>query len=175
MKTLNQLIHEVEQARSAFIQSVSGLSFEQVNFKPAADVWSVLQNTEHIVRAEQSGVSGIFKALDGIANHRPVWEGIPVHQGLSIEEIVDKTWQTKEQVPEIAAPIWGGSIDYWIAMLKSQSILLAELGKLLEGRNLEEIIYPHPISGPLNIYQRIEFLRFHLNRHQSQVERLNVR
>ena len=59
---------------------------------------------------------------------------LPVHQGLSIQEIVAKTWQLKEQVPEIAAPIWCGSVNYWITMLKSQSMLLVELGKLLDGK-----------------------------------------
>ncbi len=36
----------------------------------------------------------------------------------------------------------------------------------------EQIIYPHIISGPLNVYQRMEFLRFHLERHQRQIENI---
>ncbi|MFM7671814.1 MAG: hypothetical protein ACKO6Q_04400 [Bacteroidota bacterium] len=39
------------------------------------------------------------------------------------------------------------------------------------------IIYPHPLSGPLNVYQRLEFLRYHMERHQRQIEgiRLDMR
>ena len=39
-------------------------------------------------------------------------KSLPVHQGLSIEEIMAKTWQLKKQVSEIAAPIWCGAINY---------------------------------------------------------------
>lgn len=172
MDNVPQLIEAVEQAREQFIATVSNLSFEQVSFKPEPDAWSITENTEHIVRAEQSGLMGIWKALDGIKRNKPVWSGEKIHDGLSIEAIVEKTWQPQEKVPEIAAPYWGGSIAYWIALLKAQTQLLHELGEALVGFDIESIVYPHPISGPLDVRQRLEFLRFHLNRHQVQVERL---
>ena len=40
------------------------------------------------------------------------------------------------------------------------------------GLSQEEIIYPHPLSGPLNVYQRMEFLRYHMERHQRQIEQI---
>ena len=43
---------------------------------------------------------------------------------------------------------------------------------MLESLSVEKIIYPHPLSGPMNVPQRIQFLRFHLNRHQSQIKNL---
>jgi hypothetical protein len=42
----------------------------------------------------------------------------------------------------------------------------------MEGLDPEAIIYPHPISGPLNVKQRMEFLRFHMERHIHQIERI---
>ena len=32
--------------------------------------------------------------------------------------------------------------------------------------------HPHPISGPMDFHQRLEFLRFHINRHKDQVSSL---
>ena len=86
--------------------------------------------------------------------------------------MVELTWQTKEKVPEVAKPRWGGALDFWIEALKACQPLLAALETALADYDPAKIIYPHPISGPLNVVQRIEFLRFHLNRHQSQVERV---
>jgi hypothetical protein len=55
-------------------------------------------------------------------------------------------------------------------MLKAQRSMLADLGQTLAGHDLEGIVYPHPISGPMDAKQRLEFLRFHLERHQAQIQ-----
>jgi DinB superfamily len=172
MFEINQLRQGTEQSRDHFLTSVINLTFAQATFQPDPDTWSILAITEHIVRAEQSGVMGMWKALDGVRNGAPVWSGEPIHRGLSIEEVVALTWQPKEKVPEIAAPIWGGSLGYWVAMLKAQHVLLQELAAALDGYDLETILFPHPISGPLDVRQRLEFLRFHLDRHRTQVEQV---
>lgn len=171
MKTL---IEAVETARQTFINSASSLRFEQYTFKPTADHWSIVEIVEHMYWAEQIGINGMWKALDGIKNKRPIWEGKPEHQGRTIEEVVAMTWQTKEQVPDVARPRWGGALDYWITNLQSCQQLLAALANALSAHDPAAIIYPHPISGPLNVTQRIEFLRFHLNRHEGQIERIKA-
>lgn len=169
---MNHLFQEVEEARRGFIDAVSGLSAQQYRYKPAPDQWAILDIAEHMVWAEQIGVNGMWKALEGIKNGEPIWEGTPTHGGRSIEEVVELTWQTKEKVPEVAKPRWGGALDFWIEALKACQPLLAALEVALADYDPAKIIYPHPISGPLNVLQRIEFLRFHLNRHQAQVERI---
>lgn len=171
MKT-QQLIADVEAARSNFIRVASGLSNAQAMFKPTPEQWCAIEITEHLVWAERGGVTGIWKALEGIRYGTPVWEGDPIHDGLSIEEIVKRTWKEKEEVPEVAKPRWGGPLNHWIASLESCTYLLQKLGRELNGMDLEKIVYPHPISGPLDAKQRLEFLRFHLERHQKQLENL---
>jgi len=170
MASVEQLINDVAQAKERFISSVGNLGNDQIGFKTDAESWSILEVAEHIARAEQSGVSGIWKALDGFKCDAPVWSGTPEHRGLKIEEVIERTWQEKEKVPAIAAPQWGGSISYWLAMIKAQQKALEELAQALTGIPLEDVIFPHPISGPLDAGQRLEFLRFHLDRHRGQVE-----
>lgn len=170
MTTITTLLQSVENARTAFITEASGLTHAQASYQPDPTSWSIVEIVEHIVRAEQSGISGLWKAFDGLQRGEPVWEGDPIHHGLSVEEIVDKTWQPKEVVPPIAAPQWGGSIAFWLAMLKAQRSMLADLGQALAGHDLKRIVYPHPISGPMDAKQRLEFLRFHLERHQAQIQ-----
>lgn len=172
MDKLENLIRRVAVARQQFIQAASGLTTEQAQFKSSPDAWSVVDIVEHLVWAEQGGINGMWKALEGIKSNKPLWTGDAIHRGLSIEEIIEKTWQPKEKAPEIAKPKWGGPVDFWIASLNACQLVLEALGKALAGFDLEQIIHPHPISGPLNVLQRMEFLRFHLNRHQAQVERI---
>lgn len=116
----------------------------------------------------------MFNAIEGIKNEQPIWSGISPNRGLSIEEVVAKTWQPKEKVPKVAEPKWGGNIKFWIANLKSCSHTLKELAEQAEGIDLTKAIYPHPISGPMDVIQRLEFLRFHLERHTKQIERVKA-
>jgi hypothetical protein len=169
---LPHLIRDVAEARARYIAVVVGLSSVQADFKPSPEVWSATQNTEHLVRAEDGGVNGMWRALEGVRAQAPVWSGEHIHRGLSIEAVVAKTWQPKETVPEVAAPVWGGSLKYWVAALETRQQVLEAFARELSGVDLESIIYPHPISGPLDIRQRLAFLRFHLDRHRQQVERL---
>jgi len=172
MKSMETLIKEVEIARQQFISITLGLSLRQSEFNPNPEVWSITEIVEHIVWAERAGVMGIWKALIGIRNGKPIWEGKDVNKGLSIEEVIKRTWEKKEKVPEIAKPRWGGPIEFWITSLESCSSTLKKLSRELNGMDLEGIIYSHPISGPLNVIQRMQFLRFHLQRHQLQMENL---
>nr|WP_290928889.1 hypothetical protein [Haliscomenobacter sp.] len=42
-------------------------------------------------------------------------------------------------------------------MLKAQNSMLADLAAELEGFDLETLLYPHPISGPMDARQRFDF------------------
>lgn len=169
---LTMLIESVGVARKSFIGVCMGLTKSQQTFRPSEDVWSILDNAEHLVWAEWGGVSGIWKAIDGLERNQPVWLGDPIHQGLKIEDIISKTWHPKEKVPMSARPQWGGNISFWLSALASCQQNLYDLQRGLEGFDPEKVLYPHPISGPLNVLQRMEFLRFHMERHQKQVEAL---
>ena len=112
--------------------------------------------------------------MHALKMNTPLWTGEAVHQGLTIEQIIEKTWKPKEQVPEVAKPRWGGPVEFWISMLRNCKPLLESLAQQLEGHDLEKIIYPHIISGPLNVIQRMQFFSFHLDRHRQQIEAIKL-
>lgn len=170
--TISLLFGEVEATRENFIQSCMGLTPEQAQFKPSADSWSITEVAEHIVRAEWGGVNGIWGAIEGYRSGKPVWSGDNVNEGLSIETIVERTWLAHQPAPEPARPQWGGALDFWLTSLRSCKSTLTEALKQLDGLDPASIIYPHPLSGPLNVYQRLEFLRYHMQRHQRQIENI---
>jgi hypothetical protein len=171
---LVQLIEKVEHARENFLNACSGITREQANYKISPDEWSITDIAEHIVRAEWGGVSGIWNAIDGFLHNEPAWSGENINQGLSIETIVERTWQPHQPAPEPARPQWGGPLEFWLICLKNCKITLAETARKMEGLDPEQIIYPHPISGPLHVYQRMEFLRYHMERHQRQIEKIKA-
>jgi hypothetical protein len=166
------LLADVAAARIRYVDFVQQLTEQQAQYKPEPAVWSAVEITEHLFWAEHGGIWGMWRALQAYRDGKPVWTGEHSNQGRSIEEIINLTWQPKEQVPATAAPRMGGTLAFWCASLLSLQQPLEAFGQAVANETLEAIIHPHPISGPLDIRQRFAFLRFHINRHREQAGRL---
>ncbi|MEP6764429.1 MAG: DinB family protein [Gemmatimonadaceae bacterium] len=168
---LHQLVAAVEHARTTLLNSLEGMSEADASRKSADGSWSVTENVEHLFLAEMSGVTKIWA---GAANLRSgnVWSEPRPNSGKSIEEVVALTWKPKETAPPIATPHIGGPLAVWVSSFGSLRFVLADLEKELEGLNLEDIVFPHFLSGSLDGRQRLEFLRFHIERHHAQIERV---
>ena len=94
------------------------------------------------------------------------------NHGLTIEQIVENTWQKRTKFRRLLLQNGAVHLEFWMTNLANCQLLLRELQLYAVDVNLELAIYPHPISGPLNIIQRLEFLRFHMARHRDQIQQL---
>lgn len=164
-----QLIAEVGAARSAYIALIEDISEQQATTKPAEDEWSVTDNTEHLFWAEQGGIYGMWKILHAIRNGTAARTYDSPHKEWTVEQIVEATWKEKEQVPAVAAPRLGGTLAFWKSSLMSLQQVLESFGDDICDDELRLQAHPHPISGALDFQQRLEFLRFHIERHYGQV------
>ncbi len=179
-QTVPGLIAEVAAARRRVVGAVAGITAAQEAFRPGPEEWSIPQVVEHLVLATQAGINLIWQAAEGVRRGRPVWRGDPVHRGAPIEAVIvrtweltepgPRTWRTAEQVPESAVPSTGGPIAYWTARLEATQPVLERLSAVLAGLDLEAVVYPHALSGPLDARQRLEFLRWHVDHHLQQIE-----
>ncbi len=174
MNTIQKLIDEVSTARKLFLDEISSVTEKMAQWKPGPENWNVIEITEHLFWAEQGAISGMWKTILAIREGKMARTYDSVHKNMPIEQIIDMTWQPKEKVPPVAAPRMGGSLSFWKASLSSLEIVLGEFGKVLHEDELRLQAHPHPISGPLDFQQRIEFLRFHINRHKDQVSQLKI-
>ena len=170
---MNDLVRSVEDARDAVIEAVRNLRAEQATFKAASDQWSIVENLEHLYLAEISGLTKIWAAARQV-RAGVAWAGERPNHGKSIEEVVATTWKAKEIAPDIATPHIGGPLEAWISSLRSLRSVLADLSGELDGLDLEAIVFPHYLSGPLDGRQRLEFLRFHMERHLEQIRRVQA-
>lgn len=172
MSEVEALVSEVRVARQRVLDIVRNLSPEQGGFKPSPDRWSVSEILEHLVLAELGGINLIWKAADGFERGQLFWQGESPNNNLRIEQVIEKTWEPKEKAPESATPRTGGPVQYWCAALEACQPVLEKLAMELEKQDLSKIIYPHFLSGPLDARQRLQFLRFHLQRHLNQIKEL---
>ena len=168
-----ELIADVEAARVRVVAAVAGINGDDGEWKPDAETWSIAENVEHLVLAEASGVNRMWRAVEAQKQGEPPLEA--TNRGLSIEAIIERTWKPRELAPPMAAPQFGGPVDYWVAALWAGQSVLAALGRELEELDLEAVVFPHFLCGPMDARQRIAFLRFHMDRHAEQIERTRAR
>lgn len=171
MNEVRTLVHQVGEARSRVLQTVRTLSEQQASFKSTPEAWSINEMLEHLVLAEQYGVSKIWSAAAGVKSGRPAWTGEHTNAGRSIDDVIAQTWKEKEVAPSFATPHMGGPLLCWAEYFRLGQPMLEKLGDFLEGMDLRKVIYPHFLSGPLDAGQRIDFVRFHMDRHRSQIEK----
>lgn len=168
------LIKDISDSRRTYLDLLSRYSEEQAHWKPDPESWNMVEITEHLYWAEFGGIMGMWKTLDAIRSGKTERLLEFDHKGMSIEEVVEKTWQEKEKVPAVAAPRMGGTIGFWSASLQSLQEILESFGQYINDDELHIKAHPHPISGSLDFHQRLEFLRFHIDRHKNQAERLGA-
>jgi hypothetical protein len=172
MLTVDKLIQNIGLERKLFLDQVTAVSESQSRWKPNAEQWNITEITEHLFWAEQGGIFGMWKTIHAIREGTMERKYDSVHQDMPIQEVIDLTWQPKEIVPAMAAPRLGGPLAFWIVSLNSLQEILQAFGQDLKDDELRVQAHPHPISGALDFYQRLEFLSFHLRRHREQVSAL---
>ncbi len=172
MHPQHQLLNEVALARQHYLNALVGFDEQRAQWKPSPDSWNAVEITEHLFWAEQGAILGMWKTLLGIRAGTVSYEDAKPHDGLPIDEIIRLTWQEKEIVPAVAAPRMGGPLTFWVSALAGLQPMLAAFAEAMHDQEWSLMAHPHPISGPLTFGQRFEFLRFHLDRHRGQVEKL---
>jgi len=170
MSELATLIRDATGARGRLLERLDRLSSAQGAFKPEPDEWSIAENVEHLVLAEQGCVNRTWAAADALRRGQPAWTGQPVHRGKAIEQIVAETWVADQKAPDVAAPRRRCPLAYWVVALRANQPLLEALPAALAGLDPRQVITPHPISGPWDALQWLALVRFHLDLHGRQIE-----
>ena len=149
-------------ARGYLLDSVSGLSAQQWNFRPDNDTWSIVDNVEHLVLIE-----GRVHAIIGNMINAP--EAEPDHQekemdDFIVSEVPKRSMKVTAPLPVCPANRWTGpeAVESFIVSREQTMQLLA--APLLRGR-----VMPHPLFGQWDGYQWLLAVASHNIRHTSQI------
>src|ERR1700683_1860862 len=99
VRNVGNLINEGRISRSRVLAAVDNLCPAQGAFKSAPDQWCTNEILEHLVLAEQSGITKMWLVADGARSGRPVWTGVHTNRGLSIDEVVEAGRLKKPRQP----------------------------------------------------------------------------
>lgn len=165
-------VQHLTKTSRMFLDSISGLTPEQWNFKPAPDRWSIAECAEHITISEDF-IFGLVrdKIMQSPADPSKRAETKGKDEAV-IEKVPDRS--QKFQAPEQITPKKRWSTpDALMAHFKqsrADSIHYVETTQ----QDLRDHIAPHPAMGPLDAYQWILLMSAHTQRHTEQIEEVKA-
>lgn len=160
---VSELMEQNTEIREEVLQSVSGLSDEQLNEQVEQGSWTIMQVLDHLHLMEKSITYTISNQLVN-GEHKTVGEK-PIQ--------LTTNRSTKVEAPSFVIP----SKDF--ISLKDMTEKLSESRNTLinvidsaDKTLLEQRAYPHPAFGEMNLIQWIPFIGLHEKRHLVQIEEL---
>jgi uncharacterized damage-inducible protein DinB len=166
---LEEVLSYLDSERAALRDAVELLPAELRDQQPGPDRWSVAQVLQHLVMIEKRIAMGMTKWVgDASAGGLgPEADTSSVLKSLDLALIADRS--NRRNAPEEVRP--AGDLDAasaWAALEKTRAALRAAVLPG-DGLALSEVIQPHPVLGPINIYQWLLFVGSHEARHTGQV------
>ena len=164
-----EVINYLDRERAALREAVDRVPAELRDKQPGPDRWSVAQVLQHL---------GIIERRVGIGMTRWVGEArngavgsetdtSSVMNSLPTQMIKDRT--QRRNAPDEVRPT--GDVDgktAWATLESTRETLRsAFLGG--DGLALSTVVQPHPILGPINLYQWMLFVGSHEERHTAQI------
>lgn len=164
---IEEVINYLDTERTALREAVERVPPELRDTQPGADRWSVAQVLQHLGIIEKRIGLGMTKWVTDAAGTGTETETSSVMNSLPLQLITDRS--KKRNAPDEVRPT--GDINAesaWAALQQSRDSLRAAF-LAGDGLALSKVIQPHPVLGPINLYQWMLFVGSHEMRHTAQV------
>jgi DinB superfamily len=148
--------------RGFLIESVSGLSAAQWDFKPADDTWSIAENMEHIVLIE-SGIHAIIESMSDAPEAAPAGNRLEMDDFI-LYEVPKRSRKGKSRAQAYPTHRWTGPEALHLFMERREQSI-----RLLVSRRLRDHVVAHPLFGPWDGYQWLLAAASHGARHTAQI------
>ncbi|HVS81287.1 MAG TPA: DinB family protein [Pyrinomonadaceae bacterium] len=169
---IEEVLSYLDTERSALREAVELVPPALRNQSPGTDRWSVAQVLQHLAIIEKRIGMGMTKwVADARAGGTgPETETSSVMNSLPLQLIADRS--KRRDAPEEVRP--QGDADAksaWAALEQSRETLRTAI-LAGDGLALGEVVQPHPVLGPINLYQWALFVGSHETRHTGQIREI---
>ena len=160
----NELLAELHEAASGFLQAFSSFTQEQVNIVPFEGSWTAGQVAEHILKS----ASGVLGALTGQAEATA--RNPEEHVALLRKIFLD--FNTKMKGPDIVAP--SSEPKDKEALTGALIAAFSGIREAAEGKDLLKTFpaFPLPGLGELTGVEFVNFITVHIKRHIHQLQNI---
>ena len=143
-----ELLRHLDTQHERLRAAVDSIPRPRRDVKPSPDRWSVAEVLEHLSIVE-TRIERVFSkrlAEARVAGLGPERASSPVVGTIDMDRLLDRT----RRITATEAALPTGKLD-------------------ADGLALSDVSHPHPVLGPINLYQWIAFVGGHEARHAAQV------
>ena len=162
----SKAIDHLKSTQAELLQTVKGLSEEQLNFKPDADTWSIAECVEHIAVTEV----GLFEIVKGTLQTDPD-PSKRAEVSMADEDLLNIIESREQKVktrPEMEPANKFGSFEGSLNAFKEQRAANMKFVKSTE-EDLRNRYFDFPF-GKADAYQVMLFISAHSKRHTDQIK-----
>ena len=169
-----EVVNYLDKTRAELRAAVDSVPSDARNQKPAPDQWSVAEVLDHlaIVHKRVAAAIGKWIAEAQVAGLGPETSNSSLLNTIPSERILDRS--KKRQAPESVVP--RSDVDAetaWSELEQAREKLRAAFLSG-DGLALEQVVQPHPVLGPINMYQWTLFNGSHEARHALQIREIGA-
>jgi len=169
-KKLYKAYHKLEKQREEILRKTEGLSRDQLLWNPAKEKWNILQVLAHLIKAESLSLKFIERSytryselpdagISSAIRFQLLKWGLKMPISYKAPAMADTTGYNPE---------FDGLVSDWEKVRNQLKMFIEECDEA----SLKKALYKHPRAGDLNLRQAIEFMRYHVNHHEKQLEHL---
>ena len=164
-----ELLRHLDTQHERLRAAVDSIPRPRRDVKPSPDRWSVAEVLEHLSIVE-TRIERVFSkrlAEARVAGLGPERASSPVVGTIDMDRVLDRT----RRITATEAALPTGKLDAgaaWAAAERARDTLCNAV-RDADGLALSDVIHPHPVLGPINLYQWIAFVGGHEARHAAQV------
>jgi hypothetical protein len=169
-KKLQEVVERITRQREKLLDTVSGLSDAQVEYRPEPSAWSISDIVHHLALSDEATMKLTFRILKQSATLAP--DPTPDDSVLNAMDDVYPRLTGKFTAPEFVTPHEHAPLAESLTRLNASRQKMVENLDQISAYDLTGIVYPHPSGIPLNAYQWFLLAGGHESRHTAQIKQL---
>jgi hypothetical protein len=163
--------NQLENSRKKLIEELRKYDNHSLESVPAPGKWSVSQVFYHLNKAEGLSISYVRKKMPDINNLKKT--GVTEYVKLMVLKLLFVS-PIKFKAP---VKVLGGMPEMinYVDIIKQWDNTRIEMKKLLESMPedvLHKNVFKQPAIGRINIFQMLDFMQSHFDRHRNQVNKI---
>jgi hypothetical protein len=174
--SLSEILSEAE-AISKEAQAIFGkLSFEQINWKPNAESWSIGQCFDHLITGNRSYFPQIDRIIRG-EKRTTLWQKMPFMPGFwgkMLINTISPNSNRKFKAPKNLQPSSSNIGPQIISRFAAHQNEVIDKMKTTEGLDLEKVIIYSPVTKVItySLFDAYRAIVLHERRHFKQAQRV---
>ncbi len=169
---LKQRLSTLDKKLNLLLEELKFYSDDQLNRKPSAGKWSVIQNMHHLLLVEQASQKYLEKKL----SFNPTLKNVNLLTNMRMLVLwsflkAPFKWDAPNAVGEEKLPEYVGFWDQ-SKQWKEQRSSLQQYLAALPTEILKKEVYKHPFAGRLSIAGMLSSIEWHFDRHHRQIRNI---